>query len=427
MLVSTANIPAENASQPRSPLSPSTSASEQSPYPSTQDAPISRDLTSLLDPQNYFDIPQDDIPDAFRVEPPSIPSDEDLLVSLKRLDTFLQSKDYLSAASLTGLILWGGHVSPTDHNLVFYLISTRFACLSFYQSIAHIAAQESRILFGDINNEFWHIAVSASASEDPAFDLERPSWSTHIIPYEFRLQITILQTLTFSEGGRPDGRRGLTALYELGLECRERALFPSTNSEDLLLWQNRLQELNVLVLNTLIEMEELETARRTLQNTLAQLNDNSLSLQTKVRLALILLRLGDITAAHRLLSTPPSGSPILSLLQPLISVADGNYASAVSEFEDILKRGPSSELVGVIKQNLAVCLLYSGQVDETKSTLQGLVDDGYHFRSLTFNLATLYELTSDRSQALKLELVDRMSQRGVGGESRGESNADFKL
>lgn len=415
----------QEQSQSRSPLSPSTNASDISTLSSTHGPQSSRDLSSLLDSQNYFEISQEDIPDAFHVEPPNISTNEPLTTSLQRLDTFLQSGDYLLAALLAGLILWSGQVSPTDHRQIFSLISTRFACLSLYPSLRHIAAQESRTLFGDVNNEFWYNDHSLTTESDTSY-IERPHWSAHIIPFDFRLQIVTLQTLTFADGGRPDGRRGISSLYELGLECRDRAFSRSSTSGEFATWRDRLWEIHMHIVNTLLEMDDFETARRTLQTTLAQI-DGSLSHETRARLVLLLLRIGDVAPAKNLLESSPMEAPIAPLLPPLVSVANGDYSAAVSMLQDLLSKDQNSGWANVIKQNLAVCLLYSGQVNEAKATLQALVDSGQDFRSLTFNLATLYELSSEKSEALKLGLVEKVKGLNLADKTRGIEKVDFKL
>ena len=76
-------------------------------------------------------------------------------------------------------------------------------------------------------------------------------------------------------------------------------------------------------------------------------------------------------------------------------------------------------------QNLAVCLFYVGKVDETVKLLEGLVDGGRSFHALTFNLATVFELCSERGRERKGELVERVAHGRVGIGERGA--ADFKL
>jgi trafficking protein particle complex subunit 12 len=60
--------------------------------------------------------------------------------------------------------------------------------------------------------------------------------------------------------------------------------------------------------------------------------------------------------------------------------------------------------------------------------LQGLVHEGNAFHALTFNLCTIYELCTDRSRALKVELEEQVASLpdsdGTGWE---KSVLDFKL
>ena len=51
-------------------------------------------------------------------------------------------------------------------------------------------------------------------------------------------------------------------------------------------------------------------------------------------------------------------------------------------------------------------------------------EKGRSFHALTFNLATVFELCSERGRERKGELVERVVERGVRGE-RGQG--DFKL
>ena len=98
-------------------------------------------------------------------------------------------------------------------------------------------------------------------------------------------------------------------------------------------------------------------------------------------------------------------------------MSHGNYTAAIPEWRAL----PPSDLV---TQNLAVCLFYTGRVDESVKLLEGLVDEGMSFHALLFNLATVYELRSERGRERKGELVERVEKGGPVGE-RGA--VDFKL
>jgi hypothetical protein len=53
---------------------------------------------------------------------------------------------------------------------------------------------------------------------------------------------------------------------------------------------------------------------------------------------------------------------------------------------------------------------------------------GQSFGGLVFNLATVYELCSDKSETLKAELVDVVAKEpATGHQNLDRPNADFKL
>lgn len=227
----------------------------------------------------------------------------------------------------------------------------------------------------------------------------------NILPWELRVLVVRLQGIAFA-----DGRRGIGGYYDLARVARlEARKAKSTGERDM--WQQRLQELGLCVTNALVELGDLGAAIQHLK-TLRGNEDDSV---VNGRLALLYLRLGGIDAARRTLGDEDNPA-----MRALFSMASGDYDLAVSE----LRALPSSDLVS---QNLAVCLFYTGKVDETIELLEGLVDKGRSFHTLTFNLATCYELTSERGQMRKAQLVEKVADnvRETGG---GERQAgDFKL
>lgn len=58
-----------------------------------------------------------------------------------------------------------------------------------------------------------------------------------------------------------------------------------------------------------------------------------------------------------------------------------------------------------------------------------MVDQGLAFHALTFNLATVYELRTERAGERKLQMAERVAERLEGKEdvSKVRVNADFKL
>jgi len=85
-------------------------------------------------------------------------------------------------------------------------------------------------------------------------------------------------------------------------------------------------------------------------------------------------------------------------------------------------------LKGLLKQSLAVAHLYRGEVTISKRILEELVDEGYSFQSLTINLATIYDLTSDKARDLKMSMISQIAkQHKDASQLRYFTNADFKL
>ncbi|KAL9112135.1 MAG: hypothetical protein Q9227_003512 [Pyrenula ochraceoflavens] len=409
------NVTSSTHSDDQPPLSPSGAVSATSAPTSQPETIVDRDLSSLLDPQNYSPIPQDDIPEPFHTQLPALPALESFSVSRQRLDDLLRRGEFLGAAHLTGAILTSQGVSPSDYFTIFDLLCIRFSCLELTGN-TYIAAQESRIV-GDTSNPFWYVGADTSVVDQ---DPEEYRYSTHMMPFHFRLQVTRLQSLAFT-----DGRRGISALYELGLECREHAM-SATDLVEKQLWKERLGHVGIQVVNTLVEMGELDTARRTLLSSFSA-EGSETNAETVVRLTLLLLRIGDIGSARNLLEKLPSIDSSAGLLQALLYVADGKYEEAVSEWKSLLDKSKDSEQSFLIKQNLAVCMLYTGNLQEAKATLEDLVHAGGDFQSLTFNLSTLYELSSDKAKMLKEQLAERVAQHGPSSLTRGKTNADFKL
>lgn len=191
------------------------------------------------------------------------------------------------------------------------------------------------------------------------------------------------------------------------------------------------------------------------------------------RLALIYLALGDIDAASQCLrrkspysslnsheqSSEPADDDPPPLLRPLISIVTGEYEDAVEQLRALLSPPPTAKDTSVddpnlqhpkragdsasntdqalIRQNLAVALFYTGRVDETIAMLERLVDgDGggdetqhpRSFHALTFNLATCFELTTEKAGAKKLALAERMGKGMKETGSLAERDAGaFKI
>lgn len=262
------------------------------------------------------------------------------------------------------------------------------------------AAQESKCL-EDINSPFYRDPVTRK----------------NILPWELRVLAVRLQGIGFG-----DARRGIAGYYDLAKDARHE-ITRTEDKEERRIWKERLKDLGVRVGNALIEFGDLPAAVRQFENLRTNANEeDDVLLQT--RIALLYLHLGDTTAASRYIPTPNT-----SLLPPLLSMAEGRYDTAIAQWQTLLEAPAHAPNTALLSQNLALCHLYTNNVVEAHALLDSLVEKGRSFHALTFNLATVYELCSEKARAKKGELAERVAKSVVGeGRKGGERvGADFKL
>ncbi|KPI44564.1 uncharacterized protein AB675_8502 [Cyphellophora attinorum] len=380
-----------------------------------------RDLSFLLESSIYHPLSQLEIPSPFRRPlPPPLPSTAKLTEAFKQIDHLLAECDYLQAAHLAGLVLISGAVAPTDQRSIFRLLAIRYSCLELSGNVA-LAAQESKAL-EDLGSTFYYSDLPPEAAGDGenAETSGARSLPKHIVPWHLRIQALRLQSIGFS-----DPRRGVSALYDLATECRDFLASPSLSEAERQLWGTRLEELGIRVVNALIDMGDLDCARRTL-NSMKPAENGSVAAWT-MRNAILCVRMGLLGEAKKAVDSAHCGDAEKAILQSLLAVAEGQFDTAIELLQSPLNT--SSNLAALAKQNLAVALLYRSDIRKAREVLEGLVDEGYSFQTLTINLATIYDLTTDRSRELKLTLADRIAQQQHEGQGHGRifTNIDFKL
>lgn len=257
---------------------------------------------------------------------------------------------FLLAAYLSGAILTSSGISPTDIKLIFALFYTRLACLELSGNTV-LAAQESKAL-EDLSSEFYYITPK-SESSDPD---EEPSHPRHIAPWPLRVLAVRLQSIGFG-----DPRRGIAGLYDIGIEARREVFRPEISDEHRKAWRDRLADLGIRSVNALIEMGDLSAARRSLDSLRTTAPDSFVS---KSRKTLLFLLIGDVDAAKReSRSTDGSDDPAF---KPLLSMAEGRYDDAATEWQALLEAGPKRSDEAMVKQNLAVCLLYTARLNDVR-------------------------------------------------------------
>ncbi|RAK99735.1 uncharacterized protein BO80DRAFT_358182 [Aspergillus ibericus CBS 121593] len=371
---------------------------------------LEKDLGYLLRYDVYHSLSQIEIPHALRSEFLAPTSDESLSTSLATLERLLAEGHFLLAAYLCGTILTSSLISPTDIKRIFSLFYTRLACLQLSGNTI-IAAQESKAL-EDLSSAFYYVEPISEPSEN------HTSYPRHIVPWPLRVLAIRLQSIGFG-----DSRRGIGGLYEIGLEARREILRPDLAPHERNIWRERLSDLGMRNVNALIEMGDLDAARRSLG--ILRMSEPE-SETTTMRKALLLLLIGDLDAARQLCGgASDAGNTVFS---PLLSMADGRYDDAVVEWRALIGNENQRPDEAMISQNLAVCLLYTGRLNEAREVLESLVQANHSFSSLVFNLSTVYELCSDKSAKLKTDLVETVAKQPVTGATNlDRPNGDFKL
>lgn len=312
---------------------------------------LDKDLSFLLRYDNYHSLSQVDIPHALRSEFISLKSDATLDSSLGTLETLLAEGHFFLAAYLCGSILTSTLMSPKNIKVIFALFYTRLACLELSGNTV-IAAQESKAL-EDLSSTFYY--VDSELKEADA-NVHQSNFSRHIAPWPLRVLAIRLQSIGFG-----DPRRGIGGLYEIGLEARREIMRPDLDPAEREIWKQRLSDLGVRTVNALIEMGDLDAAKRSLEGLTQSKHANEV---TKLRTVFLLLSIGDIDAARKL--CVGFGDTGDAIFKPLLSMAEGRYDDAVLEWRSLLDIKDKETDDAIISQNLAVCLLYTGRLSEVR-------------------------------------------------------------
>ncbi|KAJ5158473.1 uncharacterized protein N7500_008124 [Penicillium coprophilum] len=382
---------------------------------------IEKDLSFLLRHSNFHTLSHLDIPPPLRSEFLVLNPGEPLSTSLGILEKLLAEGRFLIAAHFSASILTSSLISPTEIKIIFSLFYTRLACLDLSGNTV-LAAQESKAL-EDLSSAFYYIDLkpeSAAVDDDknPEYEQDHEQDHRHIVPWPLRVLAVRLQSIGFG-----DSRRSIGGLYEIGQEARREIMRPEATEAERELWKQRLADLGVRSVNALIEMGDFDAARRSLDSLRVPGPESNI---TKLRKALLLLRIGDLDAASQVFGEA-NETKEAGLLKPLISMSDGRFADAVAEWR-ILGEDRTRTDGALVAQNLAVCLLYIGQLDESRRLLEAQVSSNHSFGSLIFNLSTVYELCSDSATSMKGQLADMLSkQPAIGQTNLDRPNSDLKL
>lgn len=168
--------------------------------------------------------------------------------------------------------------------------------------------------------------------------------------------------------GFGEPRRGVVGYYDLARECRGEVLRARQEGREAeqQLWGERLRECGILVGNALVEMGELEGAGRHLAGLRRAEKGKGSQEDGRLRSmeALVWLRVGDVGAARRAsvaLDVDAGDEDGDGILEALVKMADGDYEGAVDAWRKLADADPENALA---KQNLAICLFYTGRIGE---------------------------------------------------------------
>jgi tetratricopeptide (TPR) repeat protein len=310
---------------------------------------LGKDLSFLLRHNIYHPLSHIDIPSPLRTKFIVLNPGEPLSTSLSVLEKLLVEGRFLVAAHFAGSILTSSLISPTEIRIIFSLLYTRLACLELSGNTV-LAAQESKAL-EDLNSAFYFVESSFDSSES---DEKHEHIPRHIVPWPLRVLAVRLQSIGFG-----DSRRSIGGLYELGMEARREVMKPGTDDATRNIWRERLADLGIRTVNALVEMGDLDAAERSLESLREPGPESDIA---KLRKALLFLRIGDVDAAERVFGDARD-SKEAALLQPLLSMTDGRYNDAATEWRSLQEDSTRTD-GALIAQNLAVCLLYTGKLDE---------------------------------------------------------------
>jgi hypothetical protein len=237
------------------------------------------------------------------------------------------------------------------------------------------------------------------------------------IPWELRLLLVRLQSITAADSGR----RGVMSLYSLAGEVRARVreATEAGNQAQISIWSDRLDDLGLRVADTLVEMGELETATRHL-DTLVGVDGDELA----YRKALLRLRVGDVAGAQGSVNKVQDPTRKLSL-EALLDIANGDTSAAVDKWQS----RSNEENNALFASNLAVGLLYTGNLVQTQQIFEDLIQNTPAFPGLLFNLGTVYELCTEQALHRKTATVSLVASKQPHPVSGGweTPNFDFKL
>ncbi|GJJ77951.1 trafficking protein particle complex subunit 12 [Entomortierella parvispora] len=239
-----------------------------------------------------------------------------------------------------------------------------------------------------------------------------------IVPFELLVLKARLQ------GHLGDIYEAIDQLYDLVLLCKKFEAICKVG-EDIsgeLQWLSLSGQLHIMVLNYLIELKDYPAATRHARD-LAKRYPHDINFHSG--LGRLYLQLGDLDSAQivfqrvedQVKALPDDGKEKshfklqLIMNRALLAVATGEWITARDAFEEVLVLEPENL---VATNNLAVCELYAGQLNEAIPRIEKLMfaypTSAGTSEPLVFNMATLHELRTEGSLKKKQQMLVEVSQ-----------------
>ncbi|KAH0188133.1 hypothetical protein KCU99_g4863, partial [Aureobasidium melanogenum] len=310
-----ASMPMRTASPASSLLSPvqQNPASVRTRSKSPAARTMQLDLSLLLRPSLYAPVPTTHLASPFLDSSTQPPPDTDL-------ETLLSQRRFIHAADKATDILTSGSIPPSSTQRILDLLYTRFSCLVLCNQ-SSLAAKEAKPLSELLARE----SSSYTRPHREVF-LSQVPWSLRLL----LLKLSVLGTADLH-------RRAIMGLYGLSSECRVLAQKARVEKDDTAfkLWKYRLGDLGLRVAGELIEMGELETAKRhldTLSFAAAAASTDNADDDTNGKIEKMLIFLLDTLNTFLNPAIPNPGTPLalLNLLlrpRPLIFTLPHRAAS----------------------------------------------------------------------------------------------------
>ncbi|KAF9574831.1 hypothetical protein EC968_005309 [Mortierella alpina] len=210
-------------------------------------------------------------------------------------------------------------------------------------------------------------------------------------------------------------------LYELIMHCKkfEAICRVSDDTIGILQWKDITGQLHLMVLNYLVELKDYPAATRHARE-LAKKYSQDINFRSG--LGRLYLQLGDVDRAdkefkeladlvkshlkHHSATEQAHFKLQLTMNEALLAVTQGRWLAAKGAFEEVLVQEPENL---VATNNLAVCELYAGQLNDAIPRMEKLMfaypTSAGTSEALVFNMATLFELRTEGSLRRKQQMM----------------------